>query len=118
MKNALVAGLLAAGVFILVFSQIGEAKADCGKASWYALNSKTASGEKMNPSKLTAAHRKYRFGTKLLVTNKRNGKSVIVRVNDRGPFIKGRIIDVSKAAASQLGFIRSGHTSVCIERVS
>jgi rare lipoprotein A len=51
------------------------------------------------------------------VTNQRNGKSVVVRINDRGPFIKGRVIDLSKAAANQLGFIRSGHTKICMESV-
>jgi rare lipoprotein A len=90
------------------------AKSDnCGGASWYALHSKTASGERMNPSKMTAAHRSYAFGTKLKVTNKRNGKSVIVRINDRGPFIRGRVLDVSRSAAQQLGMISSGHGQVC-----
>ncbi|MGB7287746.1 MAG: septal ring lytic transglycosylase RlpA family protein [Salaquimonas sp.] len=94
-----------------------EAASSCGKASWYALNSKTASGERMNPSAMTAAHRSLKFGTKVRVTNKRNGRSVIVRINDRGPFVKGRIVDVSKAAAKQLGFINAGHTSVCIQQI-
>ena len=89
----------------------------CGNASWYALHSKTASGEMMNPKKMTAAHRSLPFGTKLKVTNKRNGKSVIVRINDRGPFIKGRIVDVSKAAARKIGMVRSGHAPVCITRL-
>jgi rare lipoprotein A len=92
------------------------AQAQCGKASWYALTSKTASGERMNPSAMTAAHRTLPLGTKVTVVNKRNGKSVTVRINDRGPFIKGRIIDLSKGAASKLGFIQSGHTSVCISK--
>ena len=95
-----------------------SAKNGCGGASWYALTSKTASGERMNASKLTAAHKSLRFGTKLRVTNNRNGKSVIVRINDRGPFIRGRVLDLSKAAASQIGMIRSGHTKVCYEVVS
>jgi rare lipoprotein A len=71
----------------------------------------------MNPAAMTAAHRSLPFGTKLKVTNKRNGKAVIVRINDRGPFIKGRVIDLSKAAARQLGFIGAGHTSVCMARL-
>ena len=79
--------------------------------------SKTASGERMNPAALTAAHRSLPFGTKLKVINKRNGKAVVVRINDRGPFIKGRVIDVSKAAASQLGFVGAGHTSVCMAKI-
>jgi rare lipoprotein A len=87
----------------------------CGGASWYALNSKTASGERMNPSTLTAAHRSLRFGTKVKVTNARNGKAVVVRINDRGPFIKGRVLDVSKAAAQHLGMVSSGTAKVCYE---
>jgi rare lipoprotein A len=94
------------------------AKDGCGGASWYALGSRTASGERMNASKLTAAHRSLRFGTKLRVTNSRNGKSVIVRINDRGPFIRGRVLDLSKAAASQIGMIHSGHAKVCYDIVS
>jgi len=89
------------------------AMAQCGGASWYALHSKTASGERMNPRALTAAHRTLPFGTKVRVTNQRNGKAVVVRINDRGPFIKGRIIDVSKAAAHALGFVGAGHTKIC-----
>ena len=83
-----------------------------GHASWYALRSRTASGEMMNPSEMTAAHRSLPFGTKVLVENLNNGKSVVLRINDRGPFIKGRIIDVSKAAASVLGMLGSGTARV------
>lgn len=72
----------------------------------------------MNPAAMTAAHRSLPFGSKIKVTNQRNGKSVVVRINDRGPFIKGRVIDLSKAAANQLGFIRAGHTKICMESVS
>lgn len=70
----------------------------------------------MNPADLTAAHRTLPFGTKLKVTNQKNGKTVIVRINDRGPFIKGRVIDLSKAAANKLGFISSGVTSICLAK--
>ncbi len=101
-----------------MLGETAQAISTCGKASWYALNSKTANGEQMNPAAMTAAHKSYGFGSKIRVTNKRNGKSVVVRINDRGPFVKGRIIDVSKAAAKQLGFINSGHTNVCIQRIS
>ncbi len=90
----------------------------CGGASWYALSSKTASGERMNASLLTAAHRSLRFGTKVHVINKRNGKSVVVRINDRGPFIRGRVLDLSKAAASHIGMISSGTASICYKVVS
>lgn len=96
------------------------AYAQCGGASWYGgkdgLNGKrTASGEIFNTKKLTAAHRSAPFGTKFKVTNQKSGKSVVVRINDRGPFHKGRIIDLSRAAASTLGI--NGVGKVCIEKV-
>jgi rare lipoprotein A len=109
------AAAVAAGLVLAVSA--GEAGAQCGRASWYALTSKTASGERMNPSAMTAAHRSLPFGTKVKVVNRKNGKSIVVRINDRGPFIKGRIIDLSKGAAQKLGFIRSGHTSICLEKM-
>ncbi|WP_245260936.1 septal ring lytic transglycosylase RlpA family protein [Chelativorans sp. J32] len=100
----------------MIFAFAPEAaQAQCGSASWYALTSKTASGERMNPSALTAAHRNLPFGTKVKVINRRNGKAIVVRINDRGPFVRGRILDLSKAAAAKLGFLRSGHTPVCLE---
>jgi rare lipoprotein A len=105
---------LAGAFFVAVFTV--PASAQCGSASWYALYSQTASGEQMNPAELTAAHRTLPFGTKLKVTNQKNGKSVIVRINDRGPFIKGRVIDLSKAAANKLGFISSGVTNICMAK--
>lgn len=108
------AAVLAAGVFLTLSA--GSASAQCGSASWYALHSKTASGERMNPAAMTAAHRTLPFGTRLKVTNQRNGKSVVVRINDRGPFIRGRVIDLSKAAANQLGFVGAGHTQICMAK--
>ena len=89
--------------------------AQCGRASWYSLHSKTASGERMNPSALTAAHRTLPFGTRLKVTNKSNGRSVVVRINDRGPFIKGRVLDLSKGAASAIGLTSRGVGRVVAE---
>ncbi len=71
----------------------------------------------MNASLLTAAHRSLPFGTKVKVTNKRNGKSVVVRINDRGPFIRGRVIDVSRAAAKNIGMVSSGTAQVCYQIV-
>ena len=94
-----------------------NANQHCGIASWYALNSMTASGEQMNPSAMTAAHPELAFDTRVRVTNSKNGRSVIVRINDRGPFTKGRIIDLSRAAAAKLGYLQSGHTLVCIELI-
>lgn len=76
-----------------------------GIASVYAYKGeRTASGQIAQPSGLTAAHRSLPFGTRVRVTNRRNGRSVVVRINDRGPFIRGRIIDVTPAAARALGF--------------
>lgn len=93
------------------------ANAQCGSASWYSLpGNRTANGERMNPAEMTAAHRTLPFGTKVKVTNPGNGRAVVVRINDRGPFIKGRIIDLSKAAASQLGFLSKGHTKICLDK--
>ena len=79
--------------------------AQSGTASVYSYKGgRTASGEHSHPSGLTAAHRSLPFGTKVRVTNKRNGQSVVVRINDRGPFVRGRVIDVTPAAARSLGF--------------
>lgn len=85
------------------------------RASWYGdgwHGRRTASGEIFNLNELSAAHRKLPFGTWLQVTNLKNGKSVNVRVNDRGPFKRGRSLDVSKEAARQLGFLRDGTVEV------
>jgi rare lipoprotein A len=79
-----------------------------GWASFYKSGRLTANGEHFKPMGLTAAHRKLPFGTMLKVTNLRTGKSVIVRVNDRGPFIRGRILDLSLGAAKVIGLNRSG----------
>lgn len=90
------------------------ALAENGTASVYAYSgSRTASGERTNPAGLTAAHRTLPFGTQVRVTNRRNGKSVMVRINDRGPFVRGRVIDVTPAAARALGF--SGLAPVSID---
>ncbi|WP_112809181.1 septal ring lytic transglycosylase RlpA family protein [Ensifer sp.] len=117
-KSVAAAALFTAGIGLVSVSDSQAAGAGCGGASWYALTSKTASGERMNAARLTAAHRSLKFGTKVQVTNKRNGKSVVVRINDRGPFIRGRVIDLSKAAASQIGMISSGHASICYRVVN
>lgn len=91
-----------------------------GKASYYGdrhHNKLTASGERFDQAALTAAHRSLPFGTNVRVTNTRNGKSVVVRINDRGPFVRGRIIDLSKAAFERIGSTRSGILRVRLERV-
>ncbi|PIG93554.1 septal ring lytic transglycosylase RlpA family protein [Gloeocapsopsis sp. IPPAS B-1203] len=89
-----------------------------GIASWYGPGfhgNRSASGERFNQNAMTAAHRSLPFGTKVRVTNKRNGRSVIVRINDRGPFTGGRIIDLSAAAARVLGVLNSGTAPVQVE---
>ncbi len=108
-----VATLAVAATALLAVSAIDASAQQCGGASWYALHSRTASGERMNPAGLTAAHRSLPLGSKVKVTNQRNGKSLVVRINDRGPFIRGRVLDLSKAAASRLGFVGAGHAKVC-----
>jgi len=89
-----------------------------GKASWYSARfhgRKTASGERYDRGKLTAAHRTLPFGSKVRVTALKTGKRVVVRINDRGPWGKGKIIDVSEAAARKLGMIRAGVIKVKVE---
>jgi rare lipoprotein A len=91
-----------------------SAMAETGIASVYAYSGgKTASGERANPGGFTAAHRTLKFGTQVRVTNRRNGRNVVVRINDRGPFVRGRVIDVTPAAARALGF--SGLASVTLD---
>lgn len=77
----------------------------------------TANGERFNMNAMTAAHKTLPFGTKVRVTYPRNGRSIVVRINDRGPFIKGRAIDLSRGAAAKLGFISSGHARVKLDIV-
>ena len=85
-----------------------EAASQCGKASWYKMGTTTANGERMNPQAMAAAHKSLPFGPKVKVENLSNGRSVVVRINDRGPFVHGRVIDVTQGAAERLGMIRSG----------
>lgn len=91
-----------------------------GVASYYGRRfhgRRTANGERFNMRAMTAAHRTLPFGTKVRVTNPRNGRSVVVRINDRGPFIRGRSIDLSRAAAERIGMISRGHARVKLEVV-
>ena len=88
-----------------------------GIASFYTEGTKTASGEKFNTNELTAAHPTLPFGTRLRVTNVASGQSVTVRVNDRGPFVRGRVVDVSYAAAETLGMVGGGVAKVKLEVV-
>jgi rare lipoprotein A len=90
----------------------GSALQQTGRASWYSLDSPTASGEKMDDGALTAAHNFLPFGTKVHIENIANGRLVVVRINDRGPFVAGRIIDLSKAAAEALDIMAAGVADV------
>jgi rare lipoprotein A len=107
---------MAASSGLFGLAEAAESSAQSGIAAiYFHRGSKTASGETTQPDKLTAAHRTLPFGTMVRVTNQRNGRSVIVRINDRGPYGRGRVIDLTPAAADRLGF--SGLVSVNLEVV-
>lgn len=121
------AALSLAGVFATSASaqtaaaSVAAAPFELGMASFFATEMagrRTANGETCDPATLTAAHRTLPFGTKLRVTNPANGKSVIVRINDRGPFARGRVIDLSKAAAAEIGLVQRGHGHVELHRLN
>jgi rare lipoprotein A len=117
-KKTLVAAALGLGLLATQSGAAFAAGGQCGGASWYSMpGSRTASGQKMNPSSLTAAHKTLPFGSKVKVIDQNSGASIVVTINDRGPFVKGRIIDLSKAAAGELGFRAKGHTKVCITQI-
>src|SRR5215204_3310757 len=96
------------------FTSIQAVSAETGRASWYARTAPTASGERCNPNAFTAAHRTLPFGTKVKVENLRNRRSIVVRINDRGPASHNRVIDVTRAAAVRLDFLRAGIVPVRI----
>lgn len=96
-------------------------KGQIGTASFYSKEfhgRKTASGEIFNMHKVSAAHRDYPLGSLVRVTNLKNGRSILLRINDRGPFVEGRILDLSEAAAGKLGYLKTGLTSVKVELVA
>ncbi len=106
-------GVAFAAVFSMSVGMADNADAaQTGMASYYKHGSRTANGERFNPHGLTAAHRTLPFGTRVLVTNLKTGKSVIVRINDRGPFTRGRVIDLSLGAAKVVGMTRTGVAKV------
>jgi rare lipoprotein A len=113
-RMALIALTISIGQFSPFHLTDTLAQTRTGLASVYSTESgsRTASGQKLNPTALTAAHRSLPLGSKVTVTNKSNGRSVVVTINDRGPFVRGRVIDVSPAAARALGF--SGLTPVSL----
>jgi peptidoglycan lytic transglycosylase len=90
---------------------------ETGSASWYDFTTATASGEVMDGDGLTAAHRTLPLGKRVLIENLANGRSVVVRINDRGPVVKGRIIDVSRGAAEALGMVDAGVAKVRVSRI-
>ena len=107
-KLAFATSLLVSTVGLPVY-----ASAQSGIASIYAYSGeRSASGERASPSGLTAAHRTLPLGTMVRVTNQASGRSVVVRINDRGPFVRGRVIDVTPAAAHALGFSGLAHVSL------
>jgi rare lipoprotein A len=110
--NSLTKLMLASTLFALIIGLPIAASAQSGLASIYS-GGMTANGERAIASALTAAHRTLPFGTLVRVTNQRTGRSVVVRINDRGPFKRGRVIDVTPAAAHALGF--SGLTPVTLD---
>lgn len=123
LKRALGAAVMAAFVFSAppqgIAHQTGSVvQTVSGAASWYGAKFHgrlTASGERFDMNRLTAAHRTLPFGTRIRVINKANGKAVVVRVNDRGPFAGKRIIDLSRKAAQAIGMVRRGVGKVKIE---
>jgi rare lipoprotein A len=125
LRRFLASGLVAGGVFALgttaaAAGSPGRAPNE-GLASYYGREhhrGPTASGERFDMHALTAAHRSLPFGTRLKVTNLANGRSVVVRINDRGPFVRSRVVDLSRAAAAELDFIRSGVTRVRLETLA
>ncbi len=105
-------------LFMLTVSLTVLGQIQVGKASYYskrATGRMTASGDRLHHDSLTCAHRSYPFGTLLQVTNPSNGRMIVVRVNDRGPFVRGRIVDLSWAAAKVLGILSTGVANVIIE---
>jgi len=111
--------VLAAGVLAIAALSSEAMARQCGGASWYGdrfAGKRTASGVRFDPNAMVAAHRTLPFGSRVRVTDRRSGRSVWVRIVDRGPHVRGRVIDVSKAAARKLGFLGRGTTPVCITR--
>jgi rare lipoprotein A len=110
--------ILAIAAFVIANNfafTVSTTAAQVGMASYYRHGTFTANGEKFNPQGLTAAHPTLPFGTKVRVVNVRNGKAVVVRINDRGPFIRGRIIDLAFGAARAVGLNRAGVMKVRLE---
>ena len=113
-----VTSVLLAALSAVLATGCASTSASSGIASYYAnkyQGRKTANGETFDVSRMTAAHRTLPFGTRVKVTNLANGRSVVVRINDRGPFVAGRVIDLSPAAAKKLDMLRAGVVKVNLE---
>jgi rare lipoprotein A len=121
LRNFIIWSALSSATPVLATSQGWSTPGEIlhGKASWYGVacngGTRTASGQRLDDWAMTAAHKRLPMGTKVRVTNLENGKSAVVTINDRGPYIEGRIIDVTKGVASKLGFLNRGVVSVQIE---
>lgn len=118
LRAALVASALLSGAGFAVINTAAAEPIASGPASWYGAKfhgRQTANGERFDQNGLTAAHRTLPFGTKVRVTNRKNGKSVVVRINDRGPFHGNRVIDLSRGAAQAVGLINSGVAPVSLQ---
>jgi len=113
--KVLVAAAVISGFIITTTDMTYASSNQCGVASWYSAGSRTANGERMNANAMTAAHKYLPFGTIVKVVDQRTGRSIQVRINDRGPFVRGRIIDLTRAAAQRLGL--NGIGKVCIAQV-
>lgn len=110
--------ILVVALCVIALSSCSKKIVETGKASFYAdkfVGRKTASGATFKQNKLTAAHKTLPFGTKVKVKNLANGKTVKVHINDRGPFVQGRIIDLSKKAAKRLDMVNAGVSDVIIK---
>jgi rare lipoprotein A len=110
--------LAALSLFAFFAACAMPATAQTGMASYYKSGRLTANGERFNPNGYTAAHRSLKFGTKVRVTNLRNGRSVVVRINDRGPYVSGRIIDLTYGAAIAVGLHDTGIAQVQVAVVN
>jgi rare lipoprotein A len=118
LRAALVVSALLSGAGFAVINTAAAEAVASGPASWYGgkfHGRQTANGERFDQNGLTAAHRTLPFGTKVRVTNRKNGKSVVVRINDRGPFHGNRVIDLSRGAAQAVGLINSGVAPVSLQ---
>lgn len=114
-RNSLIKLSLATTLVVSIIGIPATASAQSGIASVYSYSGgRSTSGERTLPTALTAAHRTLPFGTMVRVTNDRTGRSVVVRINDRGPFVHGRVIDVSPAAAEALGFSGLAHVTLTV----